>query len=54
MINNDLGTLKKNVDYFMVNKETWEFLFNIYGGGPTIKKNVDEGNNNSRGNDETQ
>jgi hypothetical protein len=34
--------LKKNVDYFMLTKEVWDFFFNIYGGGPTITVNNSE------------
>ncbi len=33
--------LKENIDYYMVNKDCWEFLFNIYGGGPSIFKKKD-------------
>lgn len=28
--------LKKNVDFYMLTKDMWDFFFNIYGGGPTI------------------
>ncbi len=28
--------VKEGVDYILIQKEQWYFLFNIYGGGPTI------------------
>jgi hypothetical protein len=34
--------LKKNIDYYLLTKEVWEFFFNIYGGGPTILMNKKE------------
>jgi hypothetical protein len=34
--------LKKNVDYFLLTKEVWEFFLSVYGGGPTIIINNSE------------
>ncbi len=28
--------VKEGVDYLLIQKQQWYFLFNIYGGGPTI------------------
>jgi hypothetical protein len=31
--------LRKNVDYYLLTREVWDFFFNIYGGGPAIVMN---------------
>lgn len=31
--------VKKNMDYYFLTKEVWEFFFNIYGGGPALMMN---------------
>lgn len=31
-------SLKVNSDYGQLSEETWQFLFNIYGGGPVVKQ----------------
>lgn len=38
---NRTDKLRKNHDYYHIAKEVWYFLFNIYGGGPTIIKTTD-------------
>lgn len=30
--------LKENIDYHLLSKEQWQFIFGIYGGGPTVMK----------------
>jgi len=30
------ANLEKDKDFFMINKQLWDFLMAIYGGGPTI------------------
>jgi hypothetical protein len=42
VINENYDKVKKNSDYFLLTKEVWDFLFNIYGGGPVITLNNPE------------
>lgn len=39
VIEENFNKVKKNVDYYFLTKEVWEFFFNIYGGGPAIMIN---------------
>jgi hypothetical protein len=39
VIEEKIDLLKKNVDYYILTKDVWEFFLSIYGGGPTITKN---------------
>ncbi len=44
VVEDNSDKLQRDRDYYIIPKQAWEFLFNIYGGGPTIIKNDDEYN----------
>lgn len=41
IVKNNMKYLEENKDYFLITKEQWYFLFDIYGGGPTIYKTIE-------------
>jgi len=40
VIDDNKDRLRKNVDYYLISQRLWEFFFNLYGGGPSIKINL--------------
>jgi DUSP domain len=39
VIENNKDGLRKNVNFYLLSKQVWDFFLGIYGGGPTITIN---------------